>query len=391
MPTLRRFFCPAVLVVALSSWLTGPNAFAQGSGDQPALRVRQIADRSILPLMAKEHIPGMAVGIIANGTPYVFNYGVASKETKEAVGPHTLFEIGSISKTFTATLTSYAQRRGYLRLSDKVGTYIEPLRGSAFGNVTLLELGTHTAGTLPMQVPDDINNDAQLTQYLKKFRSAAAPGTTRVYSNLSIGLLGLIAAHSMKGDFPAVMQERIFEPLGLRDTYIDVPADRIADYAQGYTRDGKPIRMAPGELWREAYGVRTTASDLLRFLQANMDLVDVTPNLRHALNDTHTGYFKAGAMTQDLIWEQYAYPVKLNTLLAGTAEIGDAVPATALHPPEGPKTDVLLNRTGSTNGFAAYVAFVPGRRIGIVLLANRSYPLPDRVTAAYKILTSLTK
>ena len=182
----------------------------------------------------------------------------------------------------------------------------------------------------------------------------------------------------------------MLEPLGLKDTYVDISADRVANYAQGYTRDGKPIRMAPGELWQEAYGIRTTASDLVRFLQANMNLIDVAPNLQQALTYTHTGYFKAGAFTQDLIWEQYTYPVTLSTLLAGTGEIGDAVPATALRPPERPQTGVLLNKTGSTNGFAAYVAFVPAKKMGIVLLANKSYPLPDRVTAAYKILESLS-
>jgi beta-lactamase class C len=193
----------------------------------------------------------------------------------------------------------------------------------------------------------------------------------------------------MGADYATLMQERLLTPLGLTSTYINVPADRMADYAQGYTEDGKPIRLGPGELWQEAYGVRTTAADLVRYLEANMNLIDVAPDVQHALIDTHTGYFKTGAMTQDLIWEQYPYPVALRSLLAGTAEISDAVPATPLKPPERPRQDVWINKTGSTNGFTAYVAFVPAKRLGIVLLANKSFSLPERVTASYQILTAL--
>ena len=96
-------------------------------------------------------------------------------------------------------------------------------------------------------------------------------------------------------------------------------------------------------------------------------------------------------MTQDLIWEQYQYPVALKTLLEGNspAMIFNATPVTEINPLENPREDVWINKTGSTNGFGAYVAFVPEKRLGIVILANKNYPIDERVTAAYRILAAL--
>jgi len=351
--------------------------------------VTQAVDSTVKPLMAKDGIPGMAVGIIVDGKPSFFYYGIADKQTSKPVSASTIFEVGSISKTFTATLTSYAQLRGFLSLSDKVDKYFPALQGSPFGDVTLLNLGTHTAGNLPLQVPDGIDNDDQLVAYLKAFRSSKPMGTMRVYSNIGIGTLGLIVAKSMHEDFTALVEGRLFPALGLTSTFIDVPPEKMADYAQGYTTKNETHRATPGELGKESYGVHTTAPDLARFLQINMGAISVDDTMQRAVMQTHTGYYTAGPMTQDLIWEQYPLPMTLSTLQAGTGL--DPTDARQLSPPLPPQSNVWINKTGSTNGFGAYVAFIPSKRMGIVLLANKYYSLDERVTAAYHILTTLTR
>lgn len=357
-------------------------------------RLRQAVDAVISPLMTKDRIPGMAVGIAIDGHSRVFVYGEESLQTHAPVTADTLFEIGSVSKTFTATLASYAVSSGHMALADTPSKYLPSLRRTHFGDeVSLLNLGTHTPGGLPLQVPADIRTQTELLRYLRAWRPRYPPGTYRTYSNVGIGLLGLLAARSLHRNFTVLMQQRLLVPLGLRNTFVDVPVAKMPDYAQGYSSAGRPARLRPGYLWQEAYGIRTTAGDMTRFLEINMGSIRVDRMLERSILATHTAYFTAGALTQDLIWEQYRYPVALKTLLGGNGPVMlfEAVRAEALRPPREPQANVWLNKTGSTEGFSAYVAFIPAKKLGVVILANKSYPIPDRVTAGYEILTSLAQ
>lgn len=100
----------------------------------------------------------MAIAVTIDGKNYFYNYGVASRESQQRITSETLFEIGSLSKTFTATWASYEQVNGNLSLSDSASKYLPSLSSSSFDNISLLNLATHTAGGLPLQVPDNISN-----------------------------------------------------------------------------------------------------------------------------------------------------------------------------------------------------------------------------------------
>lgn len=279
-------------------------------------RLKAIADAAIKPVMEKNGIPGLAVGISIDGQSHIFTYGVMSESTNEPVTPQTLFELGSISKTFTVTLSTYAEINGQLSLSGKVEDYLPSMKGKPFGNVGLMHLGTHTAGGFPIQVPDNIKTEQQLLAYLKAWKPSYKPGTHRTYANPSIGMLGYITAKAMGQSFDVVMQDTLFPALGLKNTFTVVPKAKMVDYAQGYKRTGEPARMTPAILSSEAYGVRSTAQDMIRFVNANMGLEKLDGKIQQALTNTHTGYFSVDAMTQDMVWEQYAHPTPLKTLRA---------------------------------------------------------------------------
>jgi beta-lactamase class C len=383
-----RFFVPRAMTAGLCLGFMLATITLARADD-----LQKIVAQAIAPVMAQYGVPGMAVGLTYRGQNHLFVFGVASKATAQPVTDNTLFEIGSVSKTFTATLASYAAAQGDLSLTDMTSRDAPQLEGSAFDKVSLVELGTHTAGGLPLQVPEDVMSDAQAMSYFKHWKPVYAAGTYRRYSNSSIGLLGVITAQRMHGDFSSLVQDDLFLPLAMTHSFLHLPPSETGFYAQGYTTAGTPIRMAPGGLALEAYGVRTTAGDLLRFVDANMAILPIDPALQRAILATHTGFFRIrpGRMQQDLIWEQYDLPVGLPALMAGNGSQAsrDANPATALHPPAAPRQDVLINKTGSTNGFSSYVVFIPQDKLGVVVLANRNFPIPARVKLTSAILMQL--
>ncbi|KEZ66688.1 hypothetical protein C5I_0134035, partial [Pseudomonas syringae pv. syringae FF5] len=141
---------------------------------------------------------GLSIAVTRQGKQQFYTYGVASKATGQPVTRDTLFELGSISKTFTATLATWAQANGQLSLTQSIDSYIPQLQATRLGKVPVFHLGTHTAGGFPLQVPDKVQNTRQLMEYFKAWQPDYLPGTHRTYANPSVGLLGMVAARSMK-------------------------------------------------------------------------------------------------------------------------------------------------------------------------------------------------
>lgn len=383
-----RFPCLCGIAASTLLFATTPAI----AGEAPADRLKALVDAAVQPVMKANDIPGLAVAISLKGEPHYFSYGLASKEDGRRVTPETLFEIGSVSKTFTATLAGYALAQDKMRLDDRASQHWPALQGSRFDGISLLDLATYTAGGLPLQFPDSVQKDqAQIRDYYRQWQPTYAPGSQRRYSNPSIGLFGYLAARSLGQPFERLMEQQVFPALGLEQTHLDVPEAALAQYAQGYGKDDRPLRVGPGPLDAEGYGVKTSAADLLRFVDANLHPERLDRPWAQALDATHRGYYKVGDMTQGLGWEAYDWPISLKRLQAGNSTPMALQPhrIARLPAPQALEGQRLLNKTGSTTGFGAYVAFVPGRDLGLVILANRNYPNAERVKIAYAILSGL--
>lgn len=373
---------------ALALLLIGQTAMAQNSVTQSELRTA--VDAAVQPAIEQYRIPGLAVAIVHKGKQHFFNYGVADRDSGQPVNEHTLFELGSVSKLFTATLGAYARAEGKLRLDDKASQHLPALRGSAFDSISLLDLATYTPGGLPLQFPDAVHSERQMLDYYRSWQPAYPTGSQRQYSNPSIGLFGHLAAAGLGEPFDQALERRLFPQLGMRESHVRVPQAQMARYAWGY-REEQAIRVQPGPLDAEAYGVKSTTADMLRFVEANLDPSQLPEPLRQAIATTQQGYYRVGDMSQGLGWERYAYPITLQRLQAGNSS------QMALEPhaverfatPQPAEGDLLLNKTGSTNGFGAYVTLLPARDTGLVILANRNYPNAERVRIALEILEAL--
>lgn len=354
-------------------------------------QLAEVVERTVTPLMNAQAIPGMAVAVIYQGQPHYFTFGKADVAANKPVTPQTLFELGSISKTFTGVLGGDAIARGEVALGDPVAKYWPELTGKQWQGIRMLDLATYTAGGLPLQVPDEVTDTASLLRFYQNWQPQWKPGTTRLYANASIGLFGALAVKPSGMSYEQAMTTRVFKPLKLDHTWINVPKAEEAHYAWGY-REGKAVHVSPGMLDAEAYGVKTNVKDMASWLIANMKPDSLqAPSLKQGIALAQSRYLRVGAMYQGLGWEMLNWPVDAKTVVGGSDnKVALApLPVAEVNPPAPPVKASWVHKTGSTGGFGSYVAFIPEKQLGIVMLANKSYPNPARVEAAYRILDAL--
>ncbi|MFX4725996.1 ADC family extended-spectrum class C beta-lactamase [Acinetobacter baumannii] len=352
--------------------------------------IKKLVDQNFKPLLEKYDVPGMAVGIIQNNKKYEMYYGLQSVQDKKAVNSSTIFELGSVSKLFTATAGGYAKNKGKISFDDKPGKYWKELKNTPIDQVNLLQLATYTSGNLALQFPDEVQTDQQVLTFFKDWKPKNPIGEYRQYSNPSIGLFGKVVALSMNKPFDQVLEKTIFPALGLKHSYVNVPKTQMQNYAFGYNQENQPIRVNPGPLDAPAYGVKSTLPDMLSFIHANLNPQKYPADIQRAINETHQGRYQVNTMYQALGWEEFSYPATLQTLLDSNSEQIVMKPNKVTAISKEPSVK-MYHKTGSTNGFGTYVVFIPKENIGLVMLTNKRIPNEERIKAAYAVLNAIKK
>ncbi|MFG6083163.1 class C beta-lactamase [Paracoccus litorisediminis] len=363
-------------------------AYAGSLSDQ---QFQAISEEVFRPVIEEFDIPGIAIGVTLNGQQYYFTDGMADRDAAVPVDKETIFELGSNSKLFNVTLAALAEQKGLLSLRDPVSKQLPELSDSAFDQITLYDLAAHATGGLPLQVPDDITDNQSLMAYLAKWRPEGDTKSLRSYSNVSIGLLGLIVGDKFGGSYEEALQGELLPCLGLTNTYVTVPVAEMGHYAFGYSRtDNRPIRVNPGMLDSEAYGIKSSVTDMTRLLDAHLGNIPLNEDMTAALARTRVSEFDTAPFAQAMIWEGYPWPVEAAQLEAGNSADMAMKPQPMTHHEERAlEGAVFLNKTGATNGFGSYVALVPSEKIGVVVLANRNYPNPVRAAATLTLITKI--
>lgn len=222
---------------------------------------------------------GIVVGVLEPAGRRIVTYGSPAKGDARPLDGDTVFEIGSISKVFTALLLADAVERGEVAMTDPVSRYLPasvkmPERGRA---ITLQDLATHTSGLprLPnnMTPKDGANPYAdytveQLYAFLSAYELTRDVGAQYEYSNLGGGLLGHVLTLRTGSTYEALVEARITGPLGMTSTRITLPAELRARLAAGYGPTLQPAANWDLPTLAGAGALRSTASDLLIFLSA---------------------------------------------------------------------------------------------------------------------------
>jgi serine-type D-Ala-D-Ala carboxypeptidase/endopeptidase len=233
-------------------------------------------------LVADGATPGIVMGILeAPGAPRVLSYGSGGPGAPP-LGPGSVFEIGSITKTFTGTLLADMVARGEVALEDPVSVYLPPaVRVPSLGGreITLLDLATHRSGlpSLPDDfVPVDLADPYadytvdRLYAFLSRHQLDRAPGAEAEYSNLGFGLLGHALGRAAGVSYRELLGERILEPLGMDRTGHVVDGEMAAWMTTGYKHGRAVPPWTTTEAFDGAGGLYSTAEDLLKYLAAHV-------------------------------------------------------------------------------------------------------------------------
>ena len=229
---------------------------------------------------------GIVVGLVdASGRRVVSRGHLAQTDARVPDGD-TLFELGSITKVFTSLLLAIAVERGEVGLDDPLEEHLPPgtTAPSLDGRrITLRDLATHTSGVprVPKNLAPKDPKDPyagytveMMYEYLASAELEQKPGTKYAYSNLGAALLARALMLRTSKTFAELVRERITQPLGMSNTWVDVPAERKASLAPGHTQMLEPAPYRTRDAMIGNGGVISSANDMLTFLTASSGLVE---------------------------------------------------------------------------------------------------------------------
>lgn len=344
-----------------------------------------MVQKTITSFMSKNNIPGVAVELYSDGKLSEYYFGYANQEKKDPVSRKTIFEIGSVSKVMTSLLLAQEVDWAKMSFSDPVTKYLTNLP-SSYKKIRLQDLATHTSG-LPFDLPAGTTTTDEMNEFLDSYSPESDPGDEWTYSSLGIGLLGKSLEKSTERDFDDLYRRHVLNPLKMV-TGVAVPKSLEKYYAQGYDRKGEPApRINPG-LLPAAGAVKASAADMQRFLSAAIGLPGTPPRVFYPMRMTQSVYVKMGDDYQGLGWQIHKIESGDIPALLKVPDANDLGPVQVQEiysrPPY--NGDALIDKTGSTNGFRAYIAVIPNKKSGIVILTNKNVPNSAIVKTAREIL-----
>ncbi|MBM3874394.1 MAG: hypothetical protein FJ382_11800 [Verrucomicrobia bacterium] len=321
---------------------------ARAASEALRAQIDALVAPEIDPTGAGGKVVGAAVGIIGPDVRTVLGYGVTALGSASTPASDTLFEIGSNTKPMTGLILADRVIKGRLRLDDPVSRFFPnaTLPSSAGSPLQLVHLATHTGGLADF--PDNLvgappnpaagYTRALLFEYLSRATLRTRPGAAIAYSNLGFGLLG-VALQDTAGaaSYDALFAEVLGDPLGMKDTRVNVPASSAARLARG-SRQGRLVVPSQIDTLEASGALRSTGADMLAFLAANLA---PPATLADAVALSQTVQFDLGG-------RRMALGFSVETRNGRT----------------------YFSKSGGTPGFTSHVRFTTTPAAGVVILTN---------------------
>jgi len=330
-----------------------------------------IVQQAVAVYMSNKNVAGLSVGLLHNGSMYTYNFGETEKTVGRLPTENTIYEIGSVTKTFTGILLANAVLQGKVKLEDDIRKYLgEHYHNLEYkGNpIRLVHLSNHTSG-LPSQPklpgsgvdpfsPSVHFSKKMLRTILSHIVLDTLPGTRRQYSNFAVGLLGIILEKVYKMNYEELLKKYIFEPYAMKQTRIGLSGMDSKTFAQGYDLEGSPTSYWRNKIAEPDGGIRSTAHDMLLYMQEQLNKKDSAAWLSHQLT---YGSAKQGT---GLNWGIYTTK----------------------------KGYLRWSHDGGTDGFTSLCLIYPELNCGIILLTNYGDHTDESFSAiANSIYASLLK
>jgi CubicO group peptidase (beta-lactamase class C family) len=327
----------------------------------PSCALADGIDDTVKAEMAARKIPGLALGIVADGKPVrMQGYGKANLEWNVPVDENTFFQSGSVGKQFTASLVMLLVRDGKIGLDDPIGKYFQPTP-DIWTDIKVRHLLSHTAGisnSLYQQV--DLRKDYSEEELVKKIATIPLdfpPGSKWRYSNPGYVLLGVLVRKATGRFYGDLLKERIFEPAGMTTARIINEADIIPHRAAGY-------RLVRNEIKNQTYvspTLNTTADGSLYVTIRDMVRWDETLRAEKLLTRAEL----------ETMWTR----VKLND--GKTAGYGFGWGIAEF------KGRRLIEHNGAWQGFTTHIARYVHDKLTVIVLANSANANPSAI--AHKV------
>jgi CubicO group peptidase (beta-lactamase class C family) len=317
--------------------------------------------------MARTAVPGVAVGVRIGGAEITAGYGVTSVEDPLPVHARTLFQIGSVSKTFTATLIMTLVERGRLTLDDPVSRHLPAFRLATPGaaeQVTVRHLLTHTAGFVgdwflvhPPGVSDGGDGPGRIADALARVPQLFPPGGGWSYNNAGFGLAGRLIEVVTGRPYAASLRDLVLGPLGLSGTFVSADEAITHRTAMPHTTTKRPPRVLRGEGWQPGWQLTHADVPMGGLISSVQDLLGWAR--------FHLGARPVSGGPAPLAPATVA---AMRAPLAPAAGFADEVGVSwMIREVDGRR---LVSHGGLTSGYATAFTLVPEARAAVVVLTN---------------------